>query len=302
MDASLKQIKFALQDIVKILDWKVESVNVSNVGHLQFSGLTQLRQIINSVEALGLFADTVQQLKSSAIFTSSSDQMRVQLQEAQTINTLLGQLKSLVSNFLNVLLRTVPDEDPSSLNIKLPPVENFDDLSKVSRDLHLAISQVVFNNEINGSEKIISVENGSIWFNVFIGSTAISVIASIVWSAAVIYKKIQEGRLLEQQIRSLKVNNESMEDVLKAQKAQTDVMIQAEAEHVQSEHFKENASENIERIKNSITLFAQLIGKGAEIHPALVAPENVSNLFPDPKKLIGLESKIKLLSDAENRA
>lgn len=70
-----------------------------------------------------------------------------------------------------------------------------------------------------------------------------------------------------------------------------------EAVHISSEHFHENTPENIERIKNSITTFADLIGKGAEIHPALVAPENVSNLFPDPTKLIGVESKIKRLAN-----
>lgn len=77
-------------------------------------------------------------------------------------------------------------------------------------------------------------------------------------------------------------------------------MIQAEAEHIESEHFKNKAPENIERIKNSITTFADLIGRGAEIHPALVAPENVTNLFPDPTKLISVESKIKRLANPGN--
>lgn len=122
------------------------------------------------------------------------------------------------------------------------------------------------------------------------------IIASLVWSAVVIRKKILEGDLMKEHVRSLKVKNESMEDILRGQKAQTDTMIQAEAEHVFSEHFKENAPENIERIKNSITTFADLIGKGAEIHPALVAPEAVSDLFPDPTKSINIESKIKKLT------
>jgi len=43
-------------------------------------------------------------------------------------------------------------------------------------------------------------------------------------------------------------------------------------------------------------MLAELINKGAEIHPAWVAPENVANLFPDPTKLVGLESKIKKLT------
>lgn len=103
--------------------------------------------------------------------------------------------------------------------------------------------------------------------------------------------------LLAQQIRGLKVKNDSLEDILKAQKAETEIMIQAEADHISSEHFRENTPENIIRIKNSIATFAELIGKGAEIHPALIAPEDVSNLFPNPGKMINLESKIKRLAN-----
>jgi len=103
-------------------------------------------------------------------------------------------------------------------------------------------------------------------------------------------------------VRGLKVKNDSLQDILNAQKAETELMIEAEAEHINSEHFKENVPENIERIKNSITIFAELIGKGAEIHPALIAPEDVSNLFPDTKNLIGLESKIKRITNTTNAA
>ncbi|HXL55998.1 MAG TPA: hypothetical protein VN958_07065, partial [Chitinophagaceae bacterium] len=107
-------------------------------------------------------------------------------------------------------------------------------------------------------------------------------------------------KLLEEQVRGLKVKNDSLEDILSAQKKETQLMVEAEAAYINSEHFKENIPENIERIKNSIAILAELIGKGAEIHPALVAPENVSNLFPDPKNLIGLESKIKRITNAGN--
>ena len=221
--------------------------------------------------------------------------MRIQQGEASQIEANLILLKTLSENFSTVLLKTVPEEDLDSINIKLPEVNDFDELSKVSREIHLGLTQIIFNDEIKGQTKIVSVENGSIWLNVLVGSTAVGVIASLVWSSAVIYKKIQEGKLLEQQVRGLKVKNDSLEDILKAQKAETELMISAEAQHIDSEHFKEKAPENIERIKNSITTFADLIGRGAEIHPALVAPESVSNLFPDPTKLVNLESKIKKL-------
>lgn len=293
MKTSLKIIKRQLQDILKRLEWKIEQN--SNGQTMKLSGLNNIRVVLNDIESLKLFDNITSSLKNSAILTSSNDQMNIQNGEAQNINSQLSTLKTLVQNFLDVLLKTVPEENPDSINIKLPEIKDFDELSKVSRDIHIGLTQVIINDEINGETKIVSVENGSIWLNVFVGTAAVTVVASLVWAAAVIYKKIQEGKLLEQQVRGLKVKNDSLEDILKAQKAETELMIQAEAEHLHSEHFKENAPENIQRIKNSITTFADLIGRGAEVHPALVAPENVSNLFPDPTKLIAVESKIKKL-------
>ena len=294
MAQSLKTIKANLQKISDQFNWTYNVDHSTGYGNL--SNLIEIRNMLNSLWDLNLFSEVVNRLRSSAIFTSSGNSLRIIGNESVIVDSDLKLLKSLITNFLTVLTETVPEESIDSINIKLPPVNDFDELSKVSRDIHLAISQVIFNDEINGQTKIVSVENGSIWLNVLVGTTAVSVIASLVWSGAVIYKKILEGKLLEQQIRSLKVKNDSLEDILKAQKAETDLLIIAESEHVNSEFFTENTPENLEKIKNSITIFAELISKGAEIQPALVAPENVSNLFPDPTNLIGLESKIKRLT------
>lgn len=297
METTLKLIKNQLQNILKRLEWKYETTQQGTTNVLKLTGLNNIRSVLNDLNNLNLFDSVVNSLLNSAIFTTANDQMTVQYQEGQLIIANLSLLKTLCTNFSNILLRTVPEEDVNSINIKLPQVNDFDELSKVSREIHLGLTQVILNDEINGQTKIVSVENGSIWLNVFVGASAVSVIASLVWSSAVIYKKIQEGKLLVEQVRGLKVKNDSLEDILKAQKAETDFMIQAEAEHISSEHFQENKPENIERIKNSISTFAELIGKGAEIHPALVAPEKVSNLFPNASNLLGLESKIKKLAN-----
>lgn len=296
METSLKVIKTQLQEILKNFKWKAEA-HAPNPSFYNISNLKVIRETLNHIESLGLFQDVVRELQNSVIFTTKNDSIRVQQIESAAIDNHLSLLKSLAENFLKVLMSTVPEETTDSINIKLPPVNDFDELSKVSRELHLAITQVIYNDEINGQTRIASVENGSIWLNVIVGTTAVTLIGSLVWSAAVIYKKIQEGKLLEQQIRGLKVKNASLEDILAAQKAETKLIIQAEAEYLNSEFFQNDPAGNIEKLKNSVTIFADLIAKGAEIHPALVAPENVSNLFPDPTKLIGLESKIKKLTE-----
>ena len=249
METSLKQIKLQLQNILKRLEWTSKNVGQANALTTEFTGLVVIRKVVNDISTLNLFDSISNSLKNSVIFTTANDTMHVQLPEGQVINSNLTLLKTLSTNFLNVLLKTVPEENVDSINIKLPPINDFDELSKVSREIHVGLSQIIFNDEIKGQTKIVSVENGSIWLNVLVGTTAVTVIASLVWASAVIYKKILEGKMLAQQVRGLKVKNDSLEDILSAQKAETELMIQAEAEYINSEHFKENNPENIERIK-----------------------------------------------------
>ncbi|GAI89905.1 unnamed protein product [marine sediment metagenome] len=146
--------------------------------------------------------------------------------------------------------------------------------------------------------KIEKIEGGSIWIDVFVGSTvAINTIGCLAWSAAVIFKKIQEGKIIEQHVRSLKIKNDSLDDIKKAQKEELDVLVEAEAKSINDKFFKPENNEQIERIKNSIKLLSGQLQKGAEIHPPLEAPENVVNLFPKMPDILGIESKIKQLTD-----
>ncbi|WP_238582276.1 hypothetical protein, partial [Cellvibrio sp. OA-2007] len=49
------------------------------------------------------------------------------------------------------------------------------------------------------------------------------------------------------------------------------------------------------RVESSIKTLAKLIQQGAEVHPSLMAPESVKNLFPDYKKIDSITSQIKRL-------
>lgn len=304
MDTSLKAIKLTLKEVINLFNWTAQrtarQAGAGSTNVFQFDGLISLRKAVNIISQSHLFETNVKVVKDSIIFTSSSDQMFVEINEGQLLNATLTNLKETAKNLYEILLKTVPDESETSINIKLPEITDFNELSEYARTLHLALTQVLYDPTINSECKIVSVENGSIWFNVLVGSLGLSVVASMTWAGAVIYKKIQEGRLLQEQVRSLKVKNESIEDIAEANKEQLSLLIQAEAEHINSEYFENNQNESIERIKNSIKLFADLIGKGAEIHPALIAPENVTNLFPDTKNLIGLESKIKRIANSSD--
>jgi hypothetical protein len=188
MTTSLKSLLQQLHFLNNLLVLEVKP-HGANGTHQTITKLSNVRVVINRLQELGVFGPIVDQLLASAIFQSGSDSMILVNNDANLITSLLTNLRTLMGSFEQVLSEVLPEESKESINIKLPPVNDFDDLSKVSRDIHISLTQVIVNPEINGHTQIKSVENGSIWINVAIGAAALPVVAALVWAAAVVRKK-----------------------------------------------------------------------------------------------------------------
>ena len=111
----------------------------------------------------------------------------------------------------------------------------------------------------------------------------------------------REGRVHEEYIRRLQLSNEVREQMVEASKELLRSTVEAEAKAVASE-FSSNdqTGEAVERIKLTLRSFAKLIDQGAEIHPALTAPVETRDLFPDYKTLPAIESLIKRLTKGKD--
>jgi len=238
--------------------------------------------------------------KSEALqfFNTGKDFVNLNLPEGRKLKPQLEELNRIVSSVSQSIEEIGGESDENTVSIKLPDVKDFEDLSKFSSDFHKILNQSIVNEDIKGEVRIDSVENGSIWLDVYLGSAAaVSLIGGLAWASAVVYKKIQEGRLIEKHVESLGVKNASLKEIQTKQKEALSLMIDAEANNLYNENFEGNSPEQIERLKLSIKLFSELIDKGAEIHPALNQPESVKNLYPKMTNLQTLESKIKKIEE-----
>lgn len=294
MAESLKNIKAKLIEAYKLYPFQLEPNTFT------IASLVRLRKFVNILQSVNLFTSQVDILARSIIFTTTADTIKSQQTEFHQINNALHELKQLIFNFNLVLETVVPADNLDSVNITLPSyVDDFDDLSEVSHTLHTVLTQVLLNDEIGGETKIMSVENGSIKINVKVGTKGVVLIAGLAWAAAVVYKKTEEAMVLAAQVESLQINNFTMKDMQEAQKKQIDLLIETEADMIHKEHFTKEDAEKTERLKYAIRTFAELISKGAEFSPALQAPEDVSNLFPNFKNLVGVESRTKHIAAPE---
>ncbi|MBU1064675.1 hypothetical protein KJ762_02505 [bacterium] len=297
----IKELKANLQTIRENLTFKYEEgKNPQGQPTVSvFLNLINFRNGINSLETTSLLKNEINQIKTSGIFSTAKDELTLNVTEGRSIKLPMDSLLKIVNALNESLSQITGATRENSISIKLPNVNDFEDLAKTSNTFHTILSQTIINDEIKGQIKIDSVENGSIWLDIYLGSaTALSLVGGLAWSGAVVYKKIQEGRIIEEHVKSLKIKNESLKEIKDAQKKAIDLMIEAEANQLYSENFKtDDNHEQIERLKHSIKLLAEQIDKGAEVHPALNTPEKVANLFPNMKHLELVESKIKKLTE-----
>ena len=145
-----------------------------------FKNIDELRIGITILDKVGILSDQVSALKDTAFFQTGSKQLSIVHGEGNTLVTKVDQLYILVVELEKTLKGLLPGIKPDSIRIKLPPTSDFEDLSSISSELHKIFSQSIYHDDIDGQVEIMSVENGSIWFNVFLGSAAaVTLIAAV---------------------------------------------------------------------------------------------------------------------------
>ncbi|UXX79004.1 hypothetical protein N7E81_16745 [Reichenbachiella carrageenanivorans] len=262
------------------------------------SGIKVTKEAIRILHQNELFTEQVDPLWSDFFVSKTTDQTEIDGNQRRLVETNYNYLKIAIEALHKTLSEVFLDEFENSVRIKLPPTNDFSELSKISNELNKSISIPISHKNIDGNTSIKSVENGSIWFVVVVASPlAVGLVGGIAWASAVIHKKKQEGKIFEEHVKSLELANEQKEVFLDAQKKQLELLIETESKALNDEYYKESNNEDLERLKHSIVTISSLINKGLEIHPSLNTPEDVSNLFPDFKKLNLIESKTKLIGD-----
>jgi hypothetical protein len=295
----LREIQLILENAVKKdIPLKVE---LGQPGLVNISNINKFKKFFSGIYTIPIFSEQVQFLKNTALFATSLDGLEVRRDEGETISQVAFYLTNASQALLKVLNVMLTAQEENTVSILLPNPSNFRSVIEFLDEFEKAISQVIVNKTIQGNLKIKSWESGSFWVEVFLGAqAAVFLVAGIAWSAAVISKKNAEAALIEQHVRSLEIKNESLSDILEKQKIATSLLLENETKQLLVKHFnKESDPEMTERLKYAIKTFAELIQKGAEIHPALNAPEQVSNLFPDFKNLDSIISQVKQIESGK---
>jgi hypothetical protein len=264
----------------------------SRIGNLDLARA----EILKLAEAPELAA-TLEPILQSKIFETDRDSFL--LSDSDQLSSKFYRLQILILGLREALQFHAATSSPESVVIKIPDPNDFADALKSAEQFHSAINQVIANEKINGSIKLVGWEIGSFWIYLALGSpAAVALIGSIAWSAAVVRKKILEGSILKKQVEAMEIKNEALDAVREGVDKQIDLLLKAEAKAIYDRYFgTTDDPEQLQRLQYGIKTFSELLAKGAEVHPSLQAPESVANLFPDVKKLETITSTIAQIAD-----
>lgn len=264
----------------------------------KFENLDKFREGIIEFESIGFFNELIDEIKKSIVFKTNAASLQVIQNEGRAIinaNNLLKKLALKIKETLKSIAFEVTDD---VLSIKINISTSFYELAVLFHDLEKSITKLIIHDKIKGKINIRNVENGSIWFDIALGSfVALKTISLIICVAFYAYKKYQELEANSLYIKSLGLKTDLIEKISEAAMKSIDNYIETEARTLNKEHFDENDHENLQRIKNSIKTFYKMIDKGIEFYPSLKSNDETLFSLPIFSKKNLLESGTKLLKE-----
>jgi hypothetical protein len=215
------------------------------------------------------------------------------------IESLIDSLRYKLQTNINILNSIVVPASELTLCIKLIEYGSLNDIANELMILDKAINQVITHEKLKGEFKFTNFDVGTSWVYIIVNSMPVlGVIASVIWSASVIRKKIIEGNINNEFLKQMKLKTSTLEDIKGANDTLIKQYIETEAVNVMSEHNLDDTNhEYKERLIYAIKELSKLIIDGVEFNPAAISTEDVKNLFPNFDKLDLIESKTKLLEN-----
>ena len=296
---SIKETIEKIKRNIKFLDFSSSYDSGNSATPYTAKNLVQLKDAINDLEDIEFLKPQIKKLKENKLFANYKDWDMFTSSDDSIIKSIVGELKIGLRFLLNYYYTTNTFSD-TVIQIKIPDIVSFDDLSRISNDLKRAIEITINDSNTEGHVEILTAESGSIWIIISVATiSAVNLIAGICWSAAVIRRKNAEAKMIETNIKTLELKNDVITTLVEAQKTQWNNILTAEAEAIIAKHYNHNDPETVSRLKLSLTTVADLIDRGAKILPN-TENEDVTKLFPDYNNLNLIASSIKQLKDGQN--
>ncbi len=297
----LSEIEYKINSMSENLEYYYVDSDWASTGNYKIKNISAIKNLVIEIENrnFDFYKNEISKIKKSSIYNTTHEFLIVSEDEN---NLLLRNVNRIVDSLISlskILPRITPTKNENSFLIKLPQPNNFEDLTKDLTKIQKNINQILIDKKINTTAEINNWEYGSFWIDLVIGTqAALGLLASITWTAAYISKELKKNKEANLYLERIGYGNEHLKTVLETQKVYMEKIYENEILNIQENYFdnEEDIDRNL-RIKSTIKLFADIIERGGEIQPSLIAPEKMKNQFPDITNIDMIESQVKRISE-----
>lgn len=262
------------------------------------TNLQTLRSRLTDLEGIPGFEEDEQYFRSVPALNSPRNQLAIRQDEWNELNERVARYATRLQGLDLFVSAKVGEQKADDIFVKLPPVRTLREAAEFQLQLVKVLEQLAYFEGLNGKVEIRSWEPGSLWLEIDLGNAqVVSLVGSACWAAAVIYKKIQEGKTFSEYARGLSIKNDQLEVFAKAQDDLVGALLDGECKALADTYLNGGTPEQLERLRVSVKTLAEMIHRGAEIHPAITAGMGQKAKFPDFARLPLLESQIKLIKN-----
>lgn len=303
----LREIKFLLAKYSDKIVYQEQQLNNGN--SYRVIGLEKAINAINQLSVLGFLDPDIERLKQfDTVYYSKSkdDQMILEKATHFEVKNIIRIAKEKTEGFQALIANSISEHKDDIVSVKLPEYNDLNDLSVFFKNLNQALKTGLMNDEIKANYHLQSFDTGSMWVDIAVTSgAAIKFLGEIIKTAMSVKEQSYQLQASKTHLSMLKIKEETLKDLQAAVDVQLDAIVEAETQRLKGE--KEIDPEALNDIKHSVKTFSQLINEGAQFHPSLDAPQEVSESFPEPPKteLLGqaqglLEQLASNLEDDDN--
>lgn len=204
--------KLLLNEVLPKLEY--ESVSVPNAGY-KISNHDQIVKAIYILEENNLFKSSINQFKSiDNVYYSQMKTIIIDYKSSTLYVDTVTEIRSKIFGVLESVDIMQNEIDENSISVKIPESKYLSDVAKYAERIETALSQLLSVNKVKEEVKLIGFDTGSMWFDIYLGTTlATSLVGGAVWSAIVIRKKYYESEIMKKKMEGLSVNVDAIKSL-----------------------------------------------------------------------------------------
>lgn len=282
----LRDLQSKMKEVRRNLQFDISPMKEDDSRYV-VTGLVGFRYAMENLEKLGIYKSYFIQIKEIESFVSEiGDTCTLSYEEARVFRFIGKQIITTTNEIIILIAGVLPEQDPNSLSLKLPKINDLKELAQISEKLDIIFDQIIVNDFVKGETSLQNFDTGSEWIEiVFNSAKAAGIITSIVYASILLKREQIKNQELLEVVKNRRINNNIYESLSSELLEKNKQLLDSQTNDIAREAGAEGEDrEYCEKIKYSIDEISKLIEKGLQFFPSSKSPSEIATKLPDFSK------------------